>query len=59
LRERFGEKVHTPLVSAERSLFGRRLPGIGLADAVVRQPGLADDLISALEIRALWGRYGL
>jgi hypothetical protein len=28
-------------------------------DAVVRQPGLADDLISALEIRALWGRYGL
>ena len=59
LRERFGEKVHTPLVSAERSLFGRRLPGVGLADAVVRQPGLADDLISALEIRALWGRYGL
>ncbi|MGB9387063.1 MAG: S49 family peptidase, partial [Pseudolabrys sp.] len=59
LRERFGEKVHTPLVSADRSLFGRRLPGIGLADAVVRQPGLADDLISALEIRALWGRYGL
>ena len=59
LRERFGEKVHTPLVSAERSLFGRRLPGVGLMDAVVRQPGLADDLISALEIRALWGRYGL
>ena len=59
LRERFGEKVHTPLVSAERSLFGRRLPAVGLADAVVRQPGLADDLISALEIRALWGRYGL
>jgi serine protease SohB len=59
LRERFGEKVHTPLVSAERSLLGRRLPGIGFADAVVRQPGLADDFISALETRALWGRYGL
>jgi serine protease SohB len=59
LRERFGEKVHTPLVSAERSLFGRRLPGVSFADAVTRQPGLADDLISALEIRALWGRYGL
>ena len=59
LRERFGEKVHTPLISAERSLFGRRLPGVGLADVVARQPGLADDLISALEIRALWGRYGL
>src|SRR4029079_6896032 len=59
LRERFGEKVHTPIVSAERSLFGRRLPGVGLMDAVVRKAGLADDLISALEIRALWGRYGL
>src|SRR5262245_29349512 len=59
LRERFGEKVHTPLISAERSLFGRRLPAVSLADVVTRQPGLADDLISALEIRALWGRYGL
>lgn len=59
LRERFGEKVHTPLISAERSLFGRRLPGVGLADVLTRQPGLADDFISALEIRALWGRYGL
>jgi len=59
LRERYGEKVHTPLISAERSLFGRRLPGVNFADALTRQPGLADDLISALEIRAVWGRYGL
>ncbi len=59
LRERYGEKVHTPLISAERSLFGRRLPGINLVDTITRQPGLADDLISALEIRAIWGRYGL
>ena len=59
LRERYGDKVHTPLVSAERSLFGRRLPGVNFADALTRQPGLADDLISALEIRAVWGRYGL
>jgi serine protease SohB len=59
LRERYGDKVHTPLVSAERSLFGRRLPGVNFTDALTRQPGLADDLISALEIRAVWGRYGL
>jgi serine protease SohB len=59
LRERFGEKVYTPLVSAERSLLGRRLPGINFADAIGRYPGLADDLISALEVRAIWGRYGL
>ena len=59
LRERYGDKVHTPLISAERSLFGRRLPGVNFADALTRQPGLAEDLISALEIRAVWGRYGL
>src|SRR5262245_780895 len=58
LRERFGEKVHAPLISAERSLFGRRLPGVNLVDALGHPTGLADDLISALEVRAIWGRYG-
>jgi len=59
LRARYGEKVRMPLVTAERSLFGRRLPGVNLAQALAQQPGLADDLISALETRALWARYGL
>lgn len=59
LRERYGEKVRTPLISAERSLFGRRIPSLGSLDALTRQPGLAADLISALEARALWSRYGL
>lgn len=59
LRERFGEKVYTPLISAERSLLGRRLPGINFADAIANRPGLADEMISALEVRALWSRYGL
>jgi serine protease SohB len=59
LRARYGEKVRTPLISAERSLFGRRLQGVGLAAALAGQPGLTDDLISALETRALWARYGL
>lgn len=59
LRERYGEKVHTPLISAERSLFGRRLPGVSLVDALARDPRLVDDLVSAVETRALWGRYGL
>ncbi len=59
LRRRYGEKVRTPLISAERSLLGRRLPGIGLAQALAGQPAPADDLISALETRALWARYGL
>jgi serine protease SohB len=59
LRERYGEKVRTPLITAERGLFGRRLPGVNIAEALAKQPGLADDLISALETRALWSRYGL
>ncbi len=59
LRQRYGEKVRTPLISAERGLFGRRIPGLGSLDALARQGGLAADLISALEERAVWGRYGL
>jgi serine protease SohB len=59
LRERFGPKVRTPLVAAERSLLGRRLPGVGAATLLANRPGLADELISALETRALWSRYGL
>jgi signal peptide peptidase SppA len=59
LRERYGEKVRTPLIMAERTLLGRRLPGVNIVEALAKQPGLADDLISALEARALWSRYGL
>jgi serine protease SohB len=56
LRERFGDKVVTPLISAERGWFGRRVPGVWRGEVPA---GLAEDLISALEARALWGRYGL
>jgi ClpP class serine protease len=59
LRERYGEKVRMPLIAAERGLFGRRIPGLGSLDALARQPGLAADLLSALEERAVWGHYGL
>jgi len=59
LRERYGEKVRMPLIMAERSLLGRRLPGVNVVEALAKQAGLADDLISALEARALWSRYGL
>ena len=61
LRERFGVKVVTPLVSAERGLLGRRVFGVGRGDVTPMgdQVGLAEDLISALEARAIWARYGL
>jgi len=59
LRERYGDKVRTPLIEAERGFFGRVRPGVGLDRLFGERPGLADDLVSALETRALWGRYGL
>jgi serine protease SohB len=65
LRARFGDKVMTPLVAAERSLFGRARPGIGLQgivagfDPLSHGAELAGGIISALEARALWARYGL
>ena len=60
LRERFGDRVVTPLVSAERGWLGRRLLGTGEA-ALATPAGLAvaEDVISALEARAIWARYGL
>jgi len=58
LRQRFGDKVVTPLVTAERGWFGRRVAGVGRLPPAM-PAGLAEDLISALEARALWARYGL
>jgi signal peptide peptidase SppA len=57
LRERFGDKVITPVIAPERSLLGRVRPGVGLGG--IGGDGFADELISALEARALWARYGL
>jgi serine protease SohB len=60
LRDRFGEKVLTPLIAAERGWFGRRTPGIGESSGSIWDlPGLAENVVSALEARALWARYGL
>jgi signal peptide peptidase SppA len=54
LRARFGENVHTPLISPPRGWFGRVQPGVLRA-----QNNLAEELITAFEARALWSRYGL
>ena len=59
LRQRFGEDVRMPLIGPERSLFGRTRPGVALKERLFGGAGLAEDLISALEERALWSRYGL
>ena len=57
LRQRYGDKVRMPLITAERGLFGRRLPGVMLSGLTDR-PGFTDELVSTLEARALWSRYG-
>src|ERR1700731_3276921 len=71
LRMRFGDQVMTPLIAAERNLFGRARPGIGLRSMGLDAIGgggfgplwdgaeFAGGIISALEARALWARYGL
>jgi signal peptide peptidase SppA len=62
LRARFGEKVVTPLVAPASGmlagLLGRRSPGAASL-ALDGLTGLPDDLISALETRAIWARFGL
>jgi signal peptide peptidase SppA len=62
LRARYGEKVQTPVIAPSSGmlsgLLGRRSPAasaLGVLDAL---PGLPEELISALETRAIWARYG-
>src|SRR5215510_8492875 len=61
LRRRFGDDVRTPLISPARSWLGRVQPGLDTAglDGRLHHPDFAGDIISALEARALWARYGL
>jgi len=67
LRERYGDKVVMPLITTERSLFGWRRPGVDQALAGVGALamsessgiGFAEELISAIESRSIWSRYGL
>jgi serine protease SohB len=60
LRQRYGDKVETPLVAAKTSLLGRTTPGVAARfGALLDQSTLADEVISSLEERAIWARYGL
>lgn len=59
MRERYGEDVATPLVVGERGWFGRAKPGLGFSFDPFARAGFADEIVSAIESRALWARYGL
>jgi serine protease SohB len=56
LRERFGEEVIMPLIAPSRGLLGRLSSA---SEVLGPRSGLADDMVSAIETRALWARYGL
>jgi signal peptide peptidase SppA len=62
LRARFGEKVLTPVIAPASGLLsgllGRRSPGAGSLGAFDGMGGLPDELISALETRAIWAKFG-
>ncbi len=61
LRARFGEKVLTPVIAPASGmlsgLLGRRSPGAGSLGALDGMGGLPDELISALETRAIWAKF--
>lgn len=52
LRERYGKNVETPLIAPPSSWFSKKTPGVLEGD-------WAATLISAVEARAMWSRYGL
>jgi signal peptide peptidase SppA len=62
LRARYGEKVLTPVIAPASGmlsgLLGRRSPGAGSMGALDGIGGLPDELISALETRAIWAKFG-
>jgi signal peptide peptidase SppA len=62
VRARYGEKVSTPVVAPPTgllsSLFGRKSSGAGTLAALEGMAGMPDELISALEERAIWAKFG-
>ncbi|MGX1324900.1 signal peptide peptidase SppA [Bradyrhizobium sp. USDA 377] len=62
LRARYGEKVLTPVIAQPTGLLsgllGRKSPGAGQLSALESMAGLPDDLISAVETRAIWAKFG-
>ena len=62
LRARYGDKVKTPVIAPASGmlsgLLGRRSAGAGALVSLEGFAGLPDELISALETRAIWAKFG-
>lgn len=61
LRARFGDKVSTPLIAPSTGLLSGllgRKAGAGTLTSRGGMAGMPDELISALETRAIWARFG-
>src|SRR5882757_4586231 len=62
LRARYGDKVLTPVIAPAggmlSGLLGRRSAGAGALTSFDGIAGLPDELISALETRAIWAKFG-
>ena len=62
LRARYGDKVLTPVVAPPSGmlsgLLGRKSAGAGALASLEGVGSLPDELISALETRAIWAKFG-
>src|SRR5258705_2694049 len=62
LRARYGDKVVTPLVAPSSGLLsgllGRKSAGAGTLASLDGFAGFPDEVISALESRAIWAKFG-
>lgn len=63
LRARFGDKVRTPVIAASSGMLGGLLGRRAAEASATAAPlglfaGLPEELISAVETRAIWARFG-
>jgi signal peptide peptidase SppA len=60
MRELYGDDVRLKLISMDRGIFRRRtgVGGIAWGAGSLSMAGAADEVISALEARAVWARFG-
>ncbi|MBC7283187.1 S49 family peptidase [Hoeflea sp.] len=59
LQARYGDKVKMRLITAQRGLFGRRVPGVNAGLLGGALAGIGEAGLNALDERGLWARYGL